>query len=221
MSTLAITNSFTAGTTIVASQMNTNFTDVTTFLNTTGVNVYQAASVGGAALAADVCALEKTIFQTNFAIAGGSAAGTYWFDAATTGGKNVASGTAGPTNNAFCFVMLNSADYLVAGRTTKLQVRVSLAANATAVGTVTLTFGLYPITVAGAAFVINPTLGSVTSGSTAAFVTPAASTAATAASGVFTLPANGAYVLGCTTSVNTTAANSQVAGTIQLQMGHA
>jgi len=35
MATLAVTNDFSAGTTIVASEMNTNFTDIETFVNTT------------------------------------------------------------------------------------------------------------------------------------------------------------------------------------------
>jgi hypothetical protein len=35
MATLAVTNDFSAGTTIVASEMNTNFGDIETFVNTT------------------------------------------------------------------------------------------------------------------------------------------------------------------------------------------
>ena len=35
MATLAVTNDFSAGTTIVAREMNTNFTDIETFVNTT------------------------------------------------------------------------------------------------------------------------------------------------------------------------------------------
>ncbi len=35
MATLAVTNDFSAGTTIVASEMNTNFTDIESFVNTT------------------------------------------------------------------------------------------------------------------------------------------------------------------------------------------
>jgi len=35
MATLAVTNDFSAGTTIVASEMNTNFTDIESFINTT------------------------------------------------------------------------------------------------------------------------------------------------------------------------------------------
>jgi hypothetical protein len=52
MTTCAVTNSFTPATTIVASQVNQNFTDLLTFLNTTGVNVYQAASIANAAISA-------------------------------------------------------------------------------------------------------------------------------------------------------------------------
>lgn len=59
MANASVTNSFTAGTTIVASQVNTNFTDILNFLNTTGVHVYQASTIETAALENDAVTAAK------------------------------------------------------------------------------------------------------------------------------------------------------------------
>lgn len=53
MTNFARTNTFVSGTTITAAASNQNWTDVETFLNTTGVGVYQTLSVTTAALAAN------------------------------------------------------------------------------------------------------------------------------------------------------------------------
>lgn len=121
-------------------------------------------------------------------------------------------------------IYLDDADRVVAGLTQKLRVRMQLGPNATAIGTVTVTGGLYPLSsVAGGAGVIIPTLGAVVAGTTVAYVTPAASTKypTSAASGFstdVTIPADGPYILGFDTTVNTTAANSIVNVTLELQV---
>lgn len=51
MTNAAVTNTFAAGATAVASQVNQNFTDILTFLNVTGVPKVQAAVVDATALA--------------------------------------------------------------------------------------------------------------------------------------------------------------------------
>ena len=49
MATLAVTNSFSSGTTIVASQMNTNFDDIESFINSSpGVLQLTGGTVTGA-----------------------------------------------------------------------------------------------------------------------------------------------------------------------------
>lgn len=91
-----------------------------------------------------------------------------------------------------------------------------LATNATA-PTVSFTYGLYPITaVAGGANVNTMTLGTVVTGSTVLFATPAASTQFQANSGDFTPPVAGYYCLAMACS-GTGAANSAVALGANLQ----
>ncbi len=213
MANVTVTNSFSASTTIVSSQVNTNFTDILNALNgTTGT----LGALSGGSIANDVMAVQRTLLQQGCSFVAGTVVGTYAFSAS---GSTCLSASGGGT--AISMFNIVSTDYVVANRTSKMQVRVSLACNATA-PTSTFTFGLYPVTVAGpSGTAITPTLGTVVSGSTCAFVAPSASTAATVASGVFTIPANGAYVLGCVTSVATTAASSYVNANISLLVSHA
>lgn len=91
---------------------------------------------------------------------------------------------------------LDPADFTAGPRTTKYRIRASLATNAVAPG-ITLTFGLYPLTLApGASSAANTyTLGTVVSGSTVAFASQAANTDASNVSSDFTAPAAGRYVL--------------------------
>jgi len=63
MTTAAVTNAFVAGNTIIASQVNQNFADVLTFLNTTGVNVFQPASITAPALAFDAVTTNAILDQ--------------------------------------------------------------------------------------------------------------------------------------------------------------
>lgn len=65
MANASVTNTFAAGTTIQASQVNANFTDLLNFLNTTGVHVYQAATIETAALEDDAVTVAK-IAETGF-----------------------------------------------------------------------------------------------------------------------------------------------------------
>lgn len=128
-----------------------------------------------------------------------------------TGISSGGAGTAVPDQFYFA-----TGDYTVAGLTQKLRVRAQCVTNATA-PTVTITFGLYPITAsAGASGQLTFTIGAVVSGSTVAFVTPSASTQNQNNSGDFTVPADGYYALGYVGS-GTQAANSAVGLTAQLQ----
>lgn len=107
------------------------------------------------------------------------------------------------------------ADYEVSGKTQKLRLRAQIGVNATKAA-IKFTFGLYPITVAGAADVLVITLGTVVSGSTVEINEPAASTVSQANSGDFTIPADGAYVLGVVSGATLTN-NSMTILATQLQ----
>lgn len=115
-------------------------------------------------------------------------------------------------------VYLDPADYLAGTRTTKYRLRAYLLTNGTSVGTITFTFGLYPITAAGGgAGAQTVTIGTVQSGSTAAFANPATNSRIEANSGDFTAPAAGWYAIGFVVS-GTTAASSRVVYGASLQM---
>ena len=66
MATLAVTNDFSAGTTIVASEMNTNFGDIETFVNTTpGVVQKRPLLIPETAKLDNVDAIAKSQVATN------------------------------------------------------------------------------------------------------------------------------------------------------------
>lgn len=94
-----------------------------------------------------------------------------------------------------------SADLALAGRAMKMRLKAGCLVNATAPG-ITLTVGLYPVgTPVGGVNVFDPAIGTVVTGSTVAFTTPAASSkAAEVSSGTFDMPADGYYVVGVVAS---------------------
>lgn len=161
----------------------------------------------------------ETIARVEGYIAQSSVVGKYYFG---LGGANTlsAAGVLGGGQGSYYH---DDADRDVGALTQRLRVRMQLFPNATAIGTVTITGGLYPVSsVAGAANVIAITMGSVVTGTTVAEVTPPASTLqpTSAAEGFSTdvaEPADGHYILGVDTTVNTTAANSQVGVILELQ----
>jgi len=118
------------------------------------------------------------------------------------------------------FIYFDDADYTIASKTQKLRVRAQVCTNATAWSSVTATFGLYPVTFAGAADALTATLGTVVTGSTVAIANPSASTVNQGNSGVFAIPADGQYALGVVTSATLTAAASSFISA-QLQTTHA
>jgi len=113
------------------------------------------------------------------------------------------------------FFYFDDADYTVAGKTQKLRLRSQLACNGTK-ATLKFTFGLYPITVSGGITELKITLGTVVSGSTVEINEPAASTVSSGVSSEFTIPADGAYALGCVTGASMTT-GSAVLLSAQLQ----
>jgi hypothetical protein len=143
-------------------------------------------------------------------------AGTFLLGAASTGaGVEHTGATAGLS--AF---YLNPADYeesSVNKRTVELEVLATVIVNAVAPA-VTYTVGLYPVSgAAGAEAAVSLTLGSVVSGSTCAFTTPGKETLTKVASGLFTCPTAGFYVLAVLSS-GSAAAKSSAAIRANLQM---
>ncbi len=127
--------------------------------------------------------------------------------------------SANSTANVNSGLYLDDADYNVTGGPVpKLRLRATCLPNATAPA-ITFTFGLYPVTVAGAADTLTMTLGTVVTGSTVAIASPPASTVTPGVGTDFTFPADGYYVLGVVYS-GTLANNSTVNMQCALQLHH-
>lgn len=203
MAVVTYPKTLTAGAPENVNDLNSNLTALTAQIN----GSLDAANVTGAVFFEQY----KRVFHTDVGGITSLAAGSKYF-----GNSSVAVGTSGSSNwtTGLPVFYLTATEYAVSGKTTKLLTKVSYASNATAAG-VTLTFGLYPLTVAGGAGLIVPTLGTVTSGSTVALASPSASTVTTGTSGDFTLPSDGAYMVGFTSS-GSMAANHIGAATVQL-----
>jgi len=136
------------------------------------------------------------------------AAGTYAIGIGNSG-NNVASGVnliVGSVGG-IPSIYFSSSDLEVAGKTQKLRIRAQAAVNATK-PTIKFTVGLYPITVAGGVNELKITLGTVVSGSIVEINEPAASTVTQVVNSDFTIPVNGAYVLGVVTSGTLTAGST-------------
>lgn len=140
-------------------------------------------------------------------------AGTYLLGSASSGIQNpIASGGQIDGNSSATappVTFFAKADYEVAGKTQKLRLRAQVAANATK-PTIKFTFGLYPITVAGEADKLNLTMGTVVSGSTVEINEPAASTLTSGTGSDFTIPSDGAFVLGVVSSGTLTNNNASI-----------
>lgn len=123
------------------------------------------------------------------------------------GSNALASGTGIVTSGATATIMPTvplfryvSTDWDAPNLTTEMWIRAQVASNATAPGTITYTFGLYPITVAGGTDTLTFTLGVVV-GNTAAVVNPSASTInLIGAVSIGTSIATGTYAIGCVMS---------------------
>lgn len=124
------------------------------------------------------------------------------------------------TGSGFAHIIdLRSADYDISGRTTKLRVRSTILVNGTAPA-VNFTVGLYPaVTPGGSTNTVTLTAGTVVSGSTIAFSTPAAnSMSLDQKSADFDLP-QGIFVLAVAVS-GSQAAGAAVNVSAQLQIHH-
>lgn len=176
-----------------------------------------AAAINGniedANLASPPHGLYKRIHGVSGSLNSDTAAGTYLFD--NSGVMDASPLSAGPGTTVPLFYF-DDADYTVANKTLKLRLRFQVAVNATALSSVTLTAGLYPVTVAGGADTLTYTAGTVVSGSTVALANPTASTITQGNSGDFAFPTDGTYMLAVVTSATLTN-NSAVSCHAQLQ----
>lgn len=122
-----------------------------------------------------------------------SASGTKYF--AVTSTTDVASGVMNPGANSAHAGMYGfsivAADHVLGSLTTKLRLRTVFQAQNTAPA-VTITVGLYPVAIGTSIL----TLGTVISGSTVSFASPAANTLTTSDSTDFTIPTDGYYAVG-------------------------
>lgn len=158
----------------------------------------------------------RTILQGAGSITDGVAAGTYGL--VSTGGAAVVNG--GNFATPPVAIYIDSADFpVVNGLSPKLALRAECNANNVAPG-VNFTIGLYPITrptSSGGAGVLVYDYGTVVSGSTNLFTTPAADFQGRSNVSPFDLPANGWYAIGVVNS-GTVAANSHVHFNVHLQI---
>lgn len=181
----------------------------------TSSQISSSAAIPDTKLASPPNGIYRTMFDNILVVTDGTASGTTYIN--QVAGVALASG--GSSSVPTPVFYFDDADYAIAGKTTKLRLRVVANTNATA-SAVTTTVGLYPVTaVAGGADVESTTAGTVVSGSTVAFASPSASTRNQGNSGNFDVPADGYYTFGFTVS-GTPTADSRVALTALLQVTH-
>jgi len=170
-------------------------------------STYKTIQTAGAM--ADASASSGTFFLVNSSTTGSLESGF-----AMSGGIHTSESGSDPYGFYF-----DDADYSVTSMTTKLRVRGQVLNNGTAWSTVTATFGLYPVTVSGAAGDLTLTLGTVVTGSTVAIANPSANTVNQGNSGDFAVPADGYYGLGVVLSAAITA-NAASLLSAHLQVRH-
>lgn len=118
---------------------------------------------------------------------------------------------------------IDPADYDVAGYDTEWRIKVRLYTNTADVGaSVSATFGLYPLSFSGtgAANTFTPTAGTVVTGSDGATITNPTSAMYELTSSEFAVTADDLYALGVLMAGATTAANSTLRFSVELQYRH-
>lgn len=207
MATLNITYTLTPGTAENVNHVQQNFSDVTTWANGNISDANLVPSTG-------VYRTAHSLFTHDFFrdVGNGTTAAT----SSLMTGNAITSGSASSSNLVHAFYIA-AADYSITGRTPKMQVRAFALPNGTAPAT-TITVGLYEVTACGGAgFTQSITFGSPVSGTTVAFVSPAANSQNIGVSTPFSVPSDGYYILGAT-STGTVAANSVTALSATLQV---
>jgi hypothetical protein len=214
-----------SGDTNNASDVITPLNEIKSYVNSAGW-VDSSRIVDGTVTDTDLASPNNSVYKTILTapatiLALDAAAATYALDGTQDNdGAPYVSGTATTVGSgdvpAIPLIYFDDADYTVGSKTTKLRLRAQVNTNATAWSSVTATFGLYPVTFAGAADTLTITLGTVVSGSTVAIANPSASTTNQGNSGDFTIPSDGQYCIGVVTSATLTN-NAAALLTAQLQ----
>jgi hypothetical protein len=186
-------------------------------------NLSPSAGIVDGQFASPTSAVWRTVSETDVLLNASFVAlttGVYWCPRQENSGIQLSG--AGATSSAEgLWVPPVAGDVAVAGKTTRLRLRVGYVTNATAPG-VAITWGLYPVTTGGATPNIAYTLGTVISGSTAVATAPGGSGAGEAKSAGFDLSALAAgagYIIGFTGS-GTQNASSVVHSRVYLEMRH-
>lgn len=177
------------------------------------------SSIGASEVDADVAtqaeldattSIYRLLLRAGTTLTNAAASGTtYVLSAATSNSTAVNAANVGNSHD--WWRHLAAADYTLSGKTTKLRVRATVATVAVAPA-VTITVGLYPLTVA--AGTVTP--GTVVSGSTAAVATPGTNAYTTVDSGDFNIPADGPYGL-CVIVDGTPSASLGIGAELQLR----
>jgi len=174
--------------------IRTLFDDLKTWVN--------GANVTDANLASPNNSAYKTLLVEHGGTGADLAAGTYLMR--RSGDPLASGGTISSSAGMFSLLYFDDADFLVGGLTQKLRLRAQVSTNATAWSSVTATFGLYPVTFAGGADALVPTLGTVVTGSTVAAANPLASTPNSYVGTDFAIPSDGVYAIGFVLSATLT-----------------
>jgi len=159
----------------------------------------------------------KNILAVSGSHTAAKAAGTY-----AIGQSNPLAVSGTGTLYPLSIVQIVATDYpAINGIATKFRIRVQLYTNDVA-PTSNYTFGLYPITrpsTSGGAGLCIFTLGTVVSGSNGAtFTSPAADLLGSAVSSDFSIPSDGAYVIGVvTTAIVATSSHVHIAAQLQVR----
>jgi hypothetical protein len=108
---------------------------------------------------------------------------------------------AAPTGGSLPKLRYNATDHDRTGFLTQFLLRAQVSCNATSAASITFTFGVYPVTVAGAADTVTYTLGGVVTGTTTTAIAGTVSNITNGASAVQDMTGvTGTYCLGCVTS---------------------
>lgn len=202
----------TAGAAASMTDIGGSFTDVQTFIN--GGNI-DTSNLATSAKPVTLLGQYRLLHEANSGWNDTLTASTRFF----VTGSVVANTTVNQSPNSAIPQLFHiyGADHSVSGLTAKLRARFVLGVNQVAPA-ITFTAGLYPASSASsAADQYKITLGTVVTGSTAAFASPAANSTTTTTTSDFSLPTDGLYVLGVVISGAPTADSAGfISGQIQV-----
>lgn len=193
MTTLTYPYTLTAGAPENVNQLNSNLTAISSVINggITNGNLSGSAGITDANLASPNNSVYKTIYRAEGFVSAGNPGGlAYYFLGNTitlfpSGGGTLLQAYVPPV------LVMDSADYAVAGKSTVMRIRAAYASNGTAIG-VNVSTALTTYTVGGAGTAMTYTIGSGTGIVT--LTTPAANSTTVGTTSDLSLPSNGNYL---------------------------